>query len=631
MKKYIDQILGDNLRCILPSFWWKKLLYKMADRISNAESAASSASSRVSTIVSSISSAIDDKQDKLSSGSNIKTINGKSILGSGNLGIDIEKVEKYSTTDELKANGSTTRGDLAAVVDATLVEKSFTECYQPTSSDINDNKYNIKYTKIEGIAVNPDFSPGLISDHFSHLSVVLYSDGNSKGYHKTYPTRLEIECDYSRNIFCWEYDGTGGTGHTLYSTSSGFYSTSIERVNKIIREGNFRFSYFEVTYKADINDSGYRYYYSYDSDFPSSAKAMIDSFVKMIYAEPQNADVYVRSKEWEKFLKEKDAIANITDSLAEYVERYPLGNAYVLVDINGISHVCIVDTLGGLELDGVWHTYVEYNLGGNRYRRYYNAVNSFTFAFEEVISEAGSVGIEALSIYFPFGEETQLSTEQKNSNANTYSALQSSNKKPIHFYVFVEAGTMWFPVCHYYQSKRQGEEAYFNIITYDFDDNSPFQKIRFKLYGDGRIEAVEYIKADSELSETSENPVQNKVVTAALNKKASIAYVDEQIAKVSGGSSVLRMWYNDENTDEQIEENIQVYNKLLNNEAICVLVAMEGSIYSSKGFYFYPMDSYYVEDGAVHIWAHDVFYKVNSLVREDYHFLLYSDGSWGIG
>ena len=55
MKKYIDQILGDNLRCILPSFWWKKLLYKMADRISYAETAASSASSTVSTIVSSIS------------------------------------------------------------------------------------------------------------------------------------------------------------------------------------------------------------------------------------------------------------------------------------------------------------------------------------------------------------------------------------------------------------------------------------------------------------------------------------------------------------------------------------------------------------------------------------------------
>ena len=108
------------------------------------------------------------------------------------------------------------------------------------------------------------------------------------------------------------------------------------------------------------------------------------------------------------------------------------------------------------------------------------------------------------------------------------------------------------------------------------------------------------------------------------------AYVDEQIAKVSGGSSVLRMWYNDENTDEQIEENIQVYNRLINYEAVCVLVTIETSRDNSMEYYSYPMDSFYVKDGVVHIWAHDVFLEVKSLVREDYHFLLYADGSWDI-
>lgn len=109
MKKYIDQILGDNLRCILPSFWWKKLLYKMADRISYAETAASSASSTVSTVVSSISSAIGDKQDKLYSGSNIKTINGQSILGSGNLEISGESgdlEERVSNIEEFFEEGA---------------------------------------------------------------------------------------------------------------------------------------------------------------------------------------------------------------------------------------------------------------------------------------------------------------------------------------------------------------------------------------------------------------------------------------------------------------------------------------------------------------------------------------------
>ena len=300
MKKYINQVLGDSLRCILPSYWWKRLLGKMADKIEVAEKTAQSASRTALLIASEFSS----KQDKLYSGSNIKTINGKSVLGSGNLNTSTEKIEKYSTIDELKANGSTAGGDLAAVVDATLVEKSFGECYQPTSSEISNSKYDVKYTKIEGITVNPDFSPSLILENYGELSIVLYSDGESKGYHKTYPSSLEIKCDYSRYISCFEYEGTSGIGHRLYDTSQGISNTAIERVNKILREGNFRFSYFEVTYKADINDSGYRYYYSYDSDFPSSAIATIDSFVKMIYAEPQNADIYVRSKEWEKLSKE---------------------------------------------------------------------------------------------------------------------------------------------------------------------------------------------------------------------------------------------------------------------------------------------------------------------------------------
>ena len=119
------------------------------------------------------------------------------------------------------------------------------------------------------------------------------------------------------------------------------------------------------------------------------------------------------------------------------------------------------------------------------------------------------------------------------------------------------------------------------------------------------------------------------------NLRQTTAEVQRLLDKVDtlggGDSSVLRMWYNDENTDEQIEENIQVYNRLLNNEAVCVLLAMEGSEYTTKGYIFLPMDRYYFENGVAHIWTHEVFFEIKSLVREDYHFLLYSDGSWGIG
>lgn len=95
MKQLIEQTLGNSLRCILPSYWWKRLLNKMAERVAAAEASAASALRSVSTAlndfsseINSLSSRISAKQDRLTSGSNIKTINGQSVLGSGNITIE---------------------------------------------------------------------------------------------------------------------------------------------------------------------------------------------------------------------------------------------------------------------------------------------------------------------------------------------------------------------------------------------------------------------------------------------------------------------------------------------------------------------------------------------------------------
>ena len=98
MKRYINQVLGDSLRCILPSFWWKRLLGKMVDRIESAEESAASAS-RIAMLAGREAS---DKQSQLVSGSNIKTINGQSILGSGNLEVSsgVEQIIFYATESD---------------------------------------------------------------------------------------------------------------------------------------------------------------------------------------------------------------------------------------------------------------------------------------------------------------------------------------------------------------------------------------------------------------------------------------------------------------------------------------------------------------------------------------------------
>ena len=41
LKQYIDKVLGNNLRCLLPSYWWKRLFHHVVDRIDEVEQSAS--------------------------------------------------------------------------------------------------------------------------------------------------------------------------------------------------------------------------------------------------------------------------------------------------------------------------------------------------------------------------------------------------------------------------------------------------------------------------------------------------------------------------------------------------------------------------------------------------------------
>ena len=77
LKSYIDRILGNNIRLLLPSYWWKRAFGAVIDKVEEADSKAASASKSVNS-----------KQEKLVSGTNIKTINGESILGAGDIKVE---------------------------------------------------------------------------------------------------------------------------------------------------------------------------------------------------------------------------------------------------------------------------------------------------------------------------------------------------------------------------------------------------------------------------------------------------------------------------------------------------------------------------------------------------------------
>lgn len=526
----------------------------MSDRIDSAESAASSAM-KMATLAGLEASG---KQSQLVSGSNIKTINHQSILGSGNIIVDTDKVEKYKTKDDLDANGSLAGGDIAAVVDALLVEKPFTECYQPTRSEIETDPYNKKFTKVDGLVLNPDFNPNLISSNYGHLSVRLYSDGKSKGYHKEYPSHLEIECDYNRRIICWEYDGTSGSGHTLYD-SAGFNAAKIDRVNNILREGDFRFSYFEATYREDVNVNSYTYYYSYNDNFPADATATIDSFVKMLFAETQNADIYVRSAEWVKLLKDGDVTGGEssgkvdrviygfnTDLTAEHVESnketyrlFSEGKASITILAGGVffftpnryyhyndsfvfvfvydAYQCgiILNEDGTVEYES--DLIVDSELSDTSENAVQNKVIK-AYVDEKVANVGGSEIRE-------FYTGDSLTEEQKAWNLET--AMMVEEKKCTTVFKvtasmgILPAGTT-IPLSAFVDRTflyvfSSGVNAAFVSVTIDSDGNSDI--------------TAESVSTDNALSSTSTNAVQNKVVTSALNSKADKTYVDSAIAE----------------------------------------------------------------------------------------------------
>ena len=167
LKSYIDRILGNNLRCILPSFWWKRLLGKMADRIEVAEKTAQSANRTAMLVATGISDELRYKQDQLYSGSNIKTINGESLLGSGNLEIsgggtadlteinarvdlvservdDLQSEKQDSITDlaEIRANASKGATALQSVPSEYVTETELNQKGYATTTQLS-NKQDI--------------------------------------------------------------------------------------------------------------------------------------------------------------------------------------------------------------------------------------------------------------------------------------------------------------------------------------------------------------------------------------------------------------------------------------------------------------------------------------------------------
>lgn len=232
LKSYVDRILGDSVRVLLPSYWWKRAFGAVIDKV-------------------------EEKIEK----DDLKTVNGESILGEGDLKIGVKSVESVEALEKLNAE----LGDIATVGSESLKFVSVGSLYQYKEGDSFS-----ALTPVKGVSISvPTTSIGdssvvnLVDRYMGGgiLALLCSADG-ADGYISVYYKDGTIK-DLMRN-------------KTLNEPN-------IEELNTYLKNN-------DVRYAANGTGSGY------NSDF-------IDTWLK-VEVPAILSDAYIKSKNWDKLAKE---------------------------------------------------------------------------------------------------------------------------------------------------------------------------------------------------------------------------------------------------------------------------------------------------------------------------------------
>lgn len=216
LKSYIDRVLGNSIRCLLPSYWWKRAFGAVIDNTISKDE--------------------------------VKTINGESILGEGDLRVGVKSVESVEALEKLDA----VVGDIATVGASVPIQVKIADCYYSVDFEKDWDKYTA-ITRVEEI--------GLISDTEERaVNLYKFKDGR-------YVSTIIIGTE---------------NGYRVYKISKNdtYEDISLEEINGILAKNEYRFGI------------GYRW-------------ADIDSFFRF-YTNSVSADAYIKGETWTRFLKDGD-------------------------------------------------------------------------------------------------------------------------------------------------------------------------------------------------------------------------------------------------------------------------------------------------------------------------------------
>ena len=221
LKSYIDRILGNNIRCILPSYWWKRAFGAVIDKV-------------------------DEKVEK----SELKTINGESVLGEGDLKIGVKSVESVDELSTLEAEV----GDMATVGSESLSLVSSSYFPELVSSIDNILEDWNSYKRIGKVEFGEPYS-----EEGRRISVYIHGK-------KEYPNGLiMVQCE-------------SGEFSCIYYTAVGAKLITLDEVNEKLRNSDYRVILVSKSEQAD--------------------KTL------KLYAYSASADAYIKSDSWDKLAKE---------------------------------------------------------------------------------------------------------------------------------------------------------------------------------------------------------------------------------------------------------------------------------------------------------------------------------------
>ena len=320
LKQYIDRVLGNNIRCLLPSYWWKRLFGEIVDNIDSISKSTKNSIDRLTSKVKNTNLAIDITYEELYR----KRENSELVPGQSYRIIDYECTINDNDPDLVALSPEDSRFERFCIVVTALTNNQLSENASATMDSMKftygiDDKtsWEIKYSLLNNTAKYPWARVGSKSYDVATLFLpdgnstnkpgCFYWDKNSQkyiaeGFYDTYlVTSLTDKTPLPQTTFNY-----GDTLYILWGTTIveavACYTDSMKDTGDAVLVNNKIYNYPFVwnpsldNYYCPINDeSYYTFYYGGKRDSFNSKESLqiMEATKTYINGEISNGELFV--------------------------------------------------------------------------------------------------------------------------------------------------------------------------------------------------------------------------------------------------------------------------------------------------------------------------------------------------